>query len=443
MGRLLLLTLALASCAPSGTRVVSGDAHSELACATCHQGGVADQGLASVPAATCGTAACHDDHGPRRIITATFAFQHRDHGSGDNVVEVGCAGCHTHGPDAGPLTAGVDACALCHGDALDGDVAEDCSLCHEHPDHLASTSQGVEFPHDDLVWIERSCVRCHFDVARPVEDVPAARCASCHLDVEDAMASGIAQDLHPDHQGISCVSCHASDVHEIGAMSSAVQLDCQDCHRSLDDTVHIEADVATEDCSDCHETTHADQQRLLLGLSLPGGIEAGPAKKFMDGLTCRSCHVETEEASPSVAIRGSRVSCTGCHHPVYTRVAGWWSEGANYRMTVARRYLDAAESALAGAPDTARTLLAESRELLDLVAAAGASHNLLLSHRIFDASLERTASAYRLTGRRAPAIPDLGRRPEGRCTSCHYRPNDPWSVRMMPQPFHEEVVFNR
>ncbi len=452
MGRVVLLTALAAvgalatACVPdsSGEQVTAG--HEELTCAACHAGNLSDRGLASVPETTCRSSECHARGGPIEIRLSTTVFGHRAHGS-DSEIVVGCAGCHSHAEGVDPLTAGVDACALCHAEEMASAEGRQCSLCHGLPDHTGWTSQGVAVPHDALPRLGGSCTRCHYDVVRPPTDVSAERCRACHDEGSAVLASGIAEDLHPSHPGIGCITCHASDAHRVQAISSSVSLQCDDCHGFVHEVDLFQDPLESAACIGCHRDTHAEEQRLVLGLIDEEAERATPSEKFWNGLTCRSCHVsDPERASSGDATLGGEVSCVGCHRPEYATVLSWWIEGSTARQRHVGDYLDAARRALAGsgAPDTVRVMLNDASRLLQAIVDGGGHHNLLLSHRSYQKAVRLAEEAYSLAGRAAPPPPSLGRTPQmGQCSYCHYRDDEPWSYREMEGPFHEKVVGGR
>lgn len=454
MGRVLLIGVALAgTLACSGGSAGNGqggdalagqqaqDPHGELACAACHQGARADLGRAAVPRAACTAAGCHADGGPAEVELATARFGHRDH-TRNAAIQASCAGCHTHDAGGEPLHASVDACAICHLSEVAGQEAQDCRLCHQRPQHVQLTSQGVPVPHSSLPWIETGCVRCHYDVAEPPVEVRTSRCTTCHADVAAVTRSGIGEDLHPAHDGTTCTACHEARTHHVRAMSSAVDLVCADCHTEEHGVPVTDDPGVSATCSTCHQGTHAAQQRLVLGV-LPGvDGQASPSTKFLAGLTCRSCHVPPAADGGNQPVRGQASACAGCHRDEYETVLGWWLEGLQQRQAEADRYLDAARRDIGGAaPDTARQLLARARTLLDVVRQGGGQHNLELSDRIFRRSIEMAARAYDLAGRQAPAPPQFGVEPHaGLCSFCHYRADEPWDYARMSEPFHEDIL---
>jgi hypothetical protein len=225
-------------------------------------------------------------------------------------------------------------------------------------------------------------------------------------------------------------------------MSSAVELQCADCHAREHDVSLTHAWPEPATCDACHSTVHVDEQALLLGI-VPGTAQAEPAYKFLQGLTCRSCHVRTGAApAPAAPLRGQPGSCGSCHLPQYDRIVVWWREGAAQRNRLVTGYVDRARSALAGATaDSVPILLGRAGTLLRLLEHGGPQHNVELADRLFREALESTAAAYRAAGRAAPGAPDLG--PQARpgfCSFCHYRVNEPIVSRAMPSDFHEQVL---
>ncbi len=447
MGRRHLLTLALgllaAGCGAPELQFARADddPHREVACATCHAGALADAEVASVPAATCASAGCHEDQGPRQVRLGSVEFLHRGH-AGDSVVAMQCAGCHLHSAGDEPLVAGVEACSLCHLSEQSAGLAGECRTCHVQPSHVAMASQGVEIPHRGLPWIEGGCVRCHYDVTEAPVDVSLSQCAACHADMDQAVALGIGEDLHGAHTGVGCVSCHEEGTHQIRAMTSAVALECVDCHTVEHDVALTTAFPDPATCNDCHSGVHAAQQRLTLGL-VEGLPSPQPSEKFMDGLSCRSCHVASAAASPAPTATGVAAACVDCHRAEYAEILAWWRQGGQARLARVAPFVEGGLPAVDARPadDSLRVALAEARAWVALVREGGAVHNLPLAHQLLQSAADRVAAAYRATGTPMPPPPDLGRQPSmGLCTYCHYRADDPWLFREMSGPFHREVL---
>jgi hypothetical protein len=444
----------LASCVEDPRGMGDGGAlapppHADLACAVCHQGDRADLGQPAVPGYTCASSDCHSDGGPAQITLSTVTFRHRDHAAPDAAVDMSCAGCHSHRSGDEPILARTDACSLCHAELLRGGSGSDCRYCHTRPTHEGITGQGVAVPHAELPWIQGECLRCHYDVSEPGQQVSAGACVTCHQSRTRITAAGIGRDLHPTHTGVGCTTCHTSGDHHIVAMSSAVVLDCAHCHAQVHGVDLSPEWAGSSMCAGCHTDIHELEQRLVIGV-LPD-LQAFPSQKFLDGLTCRSCHVATpRNDGVSQAVVGSSVSCTGCHTPEYATILGWWAEGSAQRHRSADAYLSAAERALGalGAPssDSVTNLLGDARRLLTITTDAGPEHNLALAHRVLTEVLDRTRDAYARAGRSAPVAPDLGTRPRrGLCSNCHYRLEDArrMSITSMDpaqERFHREVL---
>lgn len=413
------------------------DPHADITCAGCHRGAETRGRLAAVPREACAAAGCHADDGPAQVTVANATFHHRDHGQTSDI-QPSCAGCHTHDSGDQPLVASVDACALCHISDVSGTDALACQTCHRQPDHTALTSQAVPVAHSALPSLEAGCVRCHYDVAEASTVVDPARCGTCHAPGEQLVALGTGEDLHPQHAGVTCTSCHERNVHRVRAMSSAVRLMCADCHTQAHDVAAASFPAAAT-CTACHTNVHRAQQQLLLGM-MPAG-QGAPSVKFIAGVTCRSCHIPEAAPADGEPIRGTAQACASCHPTEYDRVLDWWLAGADQRATRARAYLETAQREIGNANDSIRVMLADADDLLGIVERAGAQHNLELSDRIFHDAVERAARAYRLAGRRAPPRPELGTTAHvGTCTYCHYRADGPLDYRSMPADFHRRVL---
>jgi len=442
MGRYSLLTflsLACFACVVEEAPGPEGDAHAALACSECHRGGLADRELASVPSESCTQSGCHRDDIPVQVTLAEVRFGHRSHGSTGDLVP-GCAGCHSHDTGTETLSAGPEMCGVCHQDELSGERGADCRLCHAAASHNGMTSQALPVPHVGLPWIEGGCLRCHFQVTTPVQAASLERCESCHADLESLTQAGIGENLHPPHSGVSCASCHEADNHHIEAMSSAVDLACADCHL-VEHEVNVSEAALERVCNDCHGTIHQAPQALLLGLASEQSA-AAPSAHFMDGVTCRSCHVPDDPSSTAAAAGSSR-SCVGCHRPEYATVLGWWRSGLRVRMDLVDHYVTQAERAVGGRDedDAAVKAAASARRSLALVAAGRGEHNLTLAHSLFEEALDFAVDAYRELGSAAPARPGMGRQPrQGICAYCHYQIEGIEFTEDMDDAFHREVM---
>lgn len=412
--------------------------HADLACAACHRGPRADREVGAVPEATCTASGCHEDGGPERIRVSTVEFLHRDHADTARV-DLGCAGCHGHETGEAPITPTLASCGLCHADQLGGNDPTECLACHQEPDHVPMTNQGIRVPHAEIPWITEGCVRCHYDVSRPVQQVSIGSCRECHAEVEELAEPGMDESLHPSHAGVGCLTCHAPGTHELVAMSSAVYLRCASCHRGSHEVeVRDVDDPGPAVCVDCHRDTHADQQRLVLGFV--DGVPVSPSYKYLSGLACGTCHADAEGGPPaSYPLGGRAEACVACHRPEYREVLEWWGDGATQRIRRVRAYLDRARRSL-GSADTVEALLERSAGYVELVARAGAQHNLALSDELLRRGVELAEAAYGAAGRRAPVTPELGRRPRvGFCSYCHYRIGEPADFQEMPEDFHLDV----
>ena len=463
MGRTLFLTAlvlavtALTGCgdAAIGSAVAEGG-HRGVACAACHEfvdgravpseyglgALLADpdiQNNTTVPSATCSVSGCHDDGRPERVAELALTVAHPTHWADSLAMEVGCVACHTHQDGGAPLDVARGSCSLCHiSEAAEGNAGE-CRLCHTEPNHVAFTSQNVAIPHQDVPSLDGGCVRCHYDVSPVPVEVSVLACADCHESADSLARASASVDPHLDHTEIGCARCHQDQGHEVRALSSAVALECGDCHGEIHGVEPEPTWPGTETCNACHGEIHAPEQALLLGMvaGVPG---SRPSEKFMDGLSCRSCHVASPAHDPQASLNGSVDGCVGCHRAEYGEVLDWWVEGSSTRVASVRRVVDRAVERLAGNA-AAAPRLDSALAALTAVEEGGAVHNLPLSHELLQRAQDQLAQAYRDGGGTAPAMTDLGSEPRmGLCTYCHYRSDDEWAFQEMSGEFHREAL---
>jgi len=320
---------------------------------------------------------------------------------------------------------------------MSGENVADCLTCHTG-EAEAFTSQGLAVPHEERSWISNDCVRCHYDVVAADQQVGIETCSACHTDGNAAVQQGVGDDLHPSHSGVTCSSCHEVDVHRILNQSSAVALQCADCHTASHGEDLPETAFGAEVCNACHVTEHRAEQQLLLGI-IADHPSRVPSEKFMDGVTCRSCHVRVPGADGPVL--GTDASCTGCHRAEYSTVLQWWEQGVSQRQSLAERYVGAAERALRNRGDSAVALVTTARSWLNTVDEASGVHNLELTHRLLVDAVERAREAYGAAGVASPPAPGLGREPRsGLCSYCHYTLGATAVTAEMDSVFHREVL---
>jgi len=413
--------IVLAGCAHGAARA-KDDPHARVACVGCHRGAPTASGRSGVPDAACAARGCHPNGGPDSARIAMVVFHHSRHPMSSQR-SVPCAACHTHGQGSTVLRADSTTCALCHYADVSGERDAGCATCHPSPRHTAMTSQGVPLSHPLLSEAHVPCARCHYRLVEGDTTVAVARCAACHQAKPPGKLppSDSAHALHPE---LACRSCHGSVVHRVMAMSGSIALECLDCH-SRGHRRPIPADSSkTANCSDCHAGIHAEQQRLILGV-MPGE-PLTPSLMFMGGVTCRSCHVTPESPGPraGASLKPGGAACVGCHGSAWSGVLARWKRGYQRRDAWIGEYLRAEEAALGApgaAPPSALARLAEAKGLMDYLRRADVVHNLSESDRIMRHALALAAGAYRLAGKDAPAVPELGPPvTPGACISCHY-----------------------
>jgi len=457
-----VLTLRTAAAlAVAGLAVACGgepdDPHADVACAGCHRGVVADTGRATVTLASCDRAGCHAEVAGAADTArmAMVRFTHRAHGADSGAAAVPCATCHTHPEGSRVMVTDTTACALCHAPEIIAGAAPQCLSCHPNPMHTRATSQGVLISHTDVRDARVPCTRCHYDLLDGRPGSAASGCRDCHRDTvltrpvlrlldslgarrappaRDTAATlryatdrgriaALADTLHRGHVGYTCSACHEPVRHRVVAMSTTVALACADCHASRHRRPIPEDTIPTAKCDDCHEGTHAEEQRLILGLLPDEPIR--PSPMFMGGVTCRSCHVRPGAPTlrPGQSLVATEASCTGCHGERWRGYLGLWQRGYQRRAGWALRYIEGAERLAADSslPPAVRNRVRRAKTLMHFLRAAGPLHNLPATDRIMRDAVRFAAQAYEGAGLEAPPLPEFGPPVRtGTCISCHY-----------------------
>lgn len=434
-----------AGCAPGpGSRpIVLEGQHEGVTCRACHEPASAGRSVGPVPSESCSSSDCHRTDNPQTVTFASVVFEHRGHGA-TGEMPLGCAGCHTHDEGQAELETENESCALCHQPEMSGANTADCVVCHAE-EVVGRTSQGVEVPHEGLPWIGGGCVRCHYDVAAEREPPGMAECASCHVEREVVLREALDGELHPEHTGVPCTSCHQEGTHRVLALSSAVDLRCADCHATSHEVELASSPIGSATCNDCHAGEHAPQQAFLFGL-VDHDVAAVPSEKFMDGVTCRSCHVDhaavgaTSFADGTTAVTGGADGCVACHRPEYGRVLDWWRDGIRTRLGAVEGELSRAGQRI-GTNDEAEARLAEAARALATIRDGGGVHNVRLAHRLLVAASGHVQGAYEAAGLEAPPSVPLGPEPSrGLCNYCHFRIGDTQLTEEMDTIFHRDVL---
>lgn len=456
------------------------EGHADLSCAACHDGPLlADREMPLATREGCTAAGCHQEAGPQEVqVAGVVEFPHRDHPTpwGDEDDVLTCAACHTHPAGGARLVADTDGCGLCHTESLDGSPPEECLSCHQEPDHVPMTNQGLPVAHAGVPWLQTGCVRCHYEVLDETALEPSRSCTACHAEDPDPGLAGTVglvrdtaavedvpeEDPHRVHPELPCSSCHTGVAHRVVAQSTAVYLDCASCH-APSHWIPEEELPASGVCVTCHLDSHRAEQGLFTGLVPWDSTRVRPSVKFAAGLACAECHTGAVEDRRAGAVAGRAgggagaggeesdggrapvehgeavgndpESCVGCHQEEYRAVLEWWEDGGEDRLSRAGAYVDRARGRLGEAA------VAEAARRLAFVDSGGFSHAPELADRLLREALAATVEAYRAADRGVPRLPELGPAPrDGFCSYCHLEPNPAWNLDDMPADFHREVM---
>lgn len=283
--------------------------------------------------------------------------------------QVGCAKCHTAGPDGAPRYAGLkfDTCSSCHSDPHRGQFQQSCSSCHTTAawkrtlstfafDHaktkfpLLGKHAGLECSAchrggDFKAEIRfQSCSDCHKDYHQGqfAQRADGGKCESCHT-VEGFKPAkfGIPEHaatpypLQGRHATVACAKCHLP----AGAATRFVGLkfsQCLDCHQDAHKGQFAAAPYNNR-CEQCHSiagfhpadftlTRHQKTAFPLTGSHLAvacidchkDSAALGTAVFHFQGLACTTCHAdphrgEFQARMAALNSRGRPAGCEACH----------------------------------------------------------------------------------------------------------------------------------
>ena len=344
-------------------------AHTKVACASCHIGGV----FKGVKFASCVN--CHKEPHQPSLGSSCTTCHTTDSWRTTNVnhqrtsfplagahTKVACASCHKQPPTR--VTLKSDTCASCHADVHAGQFTQDCKACHTD-----TAWKGGRFDHATTTFALRAkhapltCDACHRPQAAParvaarIAAVPTrvsasatpvvdfrglkATCVSCHTDV------------HQGELGTSCETCHSDAAfavraytHKTGGPFFAGQhaaLTCEQCHTSLAPArpvrtgtapLAVRFAAAARGCGSCHKDIHLGQ--FTASCETCHSVETAQFAVTIDharqtsfvltgkhgAVACRGCHkVETGRfpaaAGTAVRLKGVGATCVSCHKDVH------------------------------------------------------------------------------------------------------------------------------
>lgn len=296
-------------------------AHTQLACASCHEPGASYRD----PEPVC--VSCHkeDDYHQGALGTQCEtchqpqSWQQRlefDHSTTSFPLqglhkEVACSSCH-----AGQVYEIEEtACVSCHqaADVHGGKNGQQCETCHSVDgwdkrifDHSTTNfpllNKHSEVPcracHTDGVVEEGMPMACHD--CHSNDDIHLGRngtmCESCHTTAEwGKVRFDHAQEtqfpLTGHHQELACTQCHS------GALQDPLPRDCASCHAA--DDIHKTPEMQV--CATCHVT---DSWQTISRFD--HDFTNFPLVGMHQIVNCQSCHVGNQFA-------GTESACVDCH----------------------------------------------------------------------------------------------------------------------------------
>jgi hypothetical protein len=426
----LFLLLMVSACRDRQPSPVAVGSHAGLACVSCHTSNPSEEVVPPVAEEAC--VECHAAPStPAQVVVANVTLSHLTHpGPGDELL--GCAACHTHDTGEAPLEVRTGSCFLCHAEppAPGGQrvaasmTADSCAECHVQPTHTGFARTGAPIDHANVLERGVSCLLCHYDVVSGAGAVQVSTCRSCHGSAggplpdrpDTTMEAGAAHSVHLDGDGrdMTCARCHQPLDHAVIKLASALTLECTTCHAQGDAALQEPVDSAV----------HRAEQLFYAGLD-PHQGEVAPTRKFLERVSCTSCHSEQSMRAPPQSerrIRATNDACVSCHGPRFDELLRPWLRGAAAHTSAVGAYVQAvsADARIRGVA-AAESLANDAVGRWALVDSTHAVHNLPGADALLRSALDVAVRSYRHARVEPPPLPRMGPAASTvSCVRCHY-----------------------
>jgi hypothetical protein len=291
---------------------------------------------------------CHSYNDWKTVTVGQFDHSKTKYPLTGMHAQVGCAKCHTPGPDNKPRYAGIPfgKCSDCHSDPHHGSFAQTCQTCHNTSGWKKVSTEAVNqrFDHSKTKYpllgkhqtVE--CESCHKggDFKKPLafakcmdchqpdphkgqfaKRPDGGECSACH-NVEGFKPStfglkehsGTAYPLQGKHADLQCAQCHIPKGRDTVFKIKFQQ--CTDCHSDKHNGQFAAAPYFNA-CERCHNlqgyrpSTFSLARHKETRFVLTGGHVAIP---------CSDCHKEALEGAPKIPAlyHWDNLSCATCHN---------------------------------------------------------------------------------------------------------------------------------
>lgn len=313
-----------------GAHAGAAKAHAPSDCGRCHFSQQGDTPAVQVHH-TRDCLSCHQPHEDETPTSAPCDECHAEvpltHAAQGRQLAEACSICHEH--QHAPAKEARDSCQECHAlenplvpaSALFTDGHTECVGCHRPHEFARDRAVECQACHESMnvlggprVRAHNTCTSCHDP--HDVKSASAKACSSCHQDISPN---------HPKHGKVgTCTGCH--DPHPASTRALSKVRDCTSCHQAAAHDTDFHEGVScrkchephdfvlnakdTQLCAECHQdnTARASKQP---GHQVCGDCHRGlPHRPQALQAGCDTCH-QAEHAKA----RAGHATCTNCHEP--------------------------------------------------------------------------------------------------------------------------------
>jgi len=366
----------------------------------------------------CLQSGCHDRDKLAQVeiqFTEKVRFKHEVHFSDKalNGHQITCDSCHFKVTKDKHFEVPEDICFLCHlklerptlDKAVmgDGDTpkidfasrpsidfnqgASRCDICHTIPTRSLQSQLRVgdesltrkPITHQTIQDSEVACESCHFEVVKGGGEVNTGNvvsngCLTCHNRSQTLLATSGDRDYMHDK--------HIPD-----------KADCFDCHGVIEHqnrTDHL--DFVREDCQLCHVDQHKYQKLLLAGIPVNGETLGTPHLMYEVNTNCMGCHLKKTLRNGHDVRTASGDTCAACHTEEHRKMLRKWEKTLDGEIADAVDLETETRELMAELINSldeeqisrAESMIAEGKELLDIVRVGNGVHNKKYAINILD-----------------------------------------------------------
>ncbi len=369
---------------------------------------------AEIPDNACARSGCHETQALSDSVYnfKGIEFSHKHHLEDlKRGKKLKCISCHSQIVQGTHMEVTPSTCNTCHFKKSSDpehkfEKLSDCRTCHKLDSKPKVMLAGMRYNHTSVVDNKIECSSCHSVVTSGNGEVGKERCFQCHFETERLDKFDDTEFMHKIHiskHSMACINCHSSIEHKIQKIDPS----------------------GSPDCNSCHSNAHSSQVSLFSGEN-GFNVDATPSSMFINGISCKGCHVFHERDRMDISTSKARgSSCEKCHGPGYDRLVKEWEVTTVKRLAAIQTIYNTVSSLVKNSESSRREdaekLIEEAYHNLRLVEVGKSVHNVQFADKLLVGSYGLMKEALTIIGSSA-GLPDFKSSSDvipNECYRCH------------------------